>query len=183
MKLVLCRSVVSLIALFVAGLLLNCSSRLRLDLAITEAGVAHRLKVDQTQFAPRTVLGDPTSDTQIGAGDANCVVVQTSTRSRLQSPSGKYDVLRYDEVLQYRVFLQLPPEITTGRWPLTDHAFVQIMGRYELPKEEKLFAEASGTMAVDSLSGKRVYMSLDGEFKNPQGATLEISGQFRVKIK
>lgn len=183
MKLALHRLMVRLTVFSAVLLLLNCTSRLRLNLQVTDEGATRRVNVDQTQFAPRTILGGSISESQLRSGEGNCVIILASTRSKMQSPSGRYDVLRYDEVLRYRVFLQLPSKLAVGNWPLGGHSLVQIMGRYELTEEDKSFAESSGTMAIDSLAGKRAFMSVDGEFKNPSGATLVVKGQFKVKIK
>jgi len=183
MKLIPNRSYVWLTALVAVAAMIGCASRYRLDLHVTADGEMRRVKVEQTQFAPGTVLSDPMSETQLEPGEANCFVVTAGARGRTQSPSGKYDVLRYDEHLQYRLLLQMPVELTTGSWPLAERSFVQIMGRYELRKEEKLFTQSSGTIGIDSVSGNRAYLSIEGEFKNQSGATLAVKGKFRVKVK
>ena len=163
--------------------MVGCMSRYRLDLAVIESGEKHHVQVEQTQFARRTVLGDPASESQILPGGANCLIVTVGARKRSSTTQGKYEVLSYDEHLQYRLYLQLPAKLAVGTLPLTDHAFAQIMGRYELSKEEKLFAQSSGNVKIDSLSHNRAYLSIDGEFRNLPGQTVAIKGEFKVKIK
>jgi len=183
MKFTPVRLIAVLTALTATAVLCGCASRIRLDLNVTADGETRRVNVEQTQFAPHTILGDPMSEVQIEPGEANCVIVSASARGQRQNPSGKYEVLRYDELLQYRLFLQMPLELTADSWPLADRSFVQIMGRYELRKEEKLFTQSSGTIVIDSLSRNRAYMSVDGQFNNQSGATLAVKGKFRVKVK
>ncbi|PWB74676.1 hypothetical protein C3F09_03615 [candidate division GN15 bacterium] len=177
------RTIVRLTALVVAGMLASCASRYNLVLNVTESGQMRHVKVDQTQFAPGTVLGDPASEAQLRSGQGSCVIVLASVGTKQQSPSGGYDVLRYDEILRYRVFLQLPPTPIVGRWPLENRSFAEIMGRYELRKDETLFTIGTGTVAVDSLARNRAYMSINGEFRNGSGAVLAVDGQFKVRIK
>lgn len=177
------RLMAGLTALITVAALFGCASRYRLDLRITDDGETRHVKVEQTQYAPHAVLGDPMSEVLIEPGDANCVMVAASARGQTQSASGKYDVLRYDELFQYRLFLQMPSALTAGSWPLVGRSFVQIMERYELRKEDKLFAQSTGTIAVDSLSRKRAYMTIDGEFTNQSGVTIAVKGKFKVKVK
>ena len=112
----LARHIVGLVvACVLATLWFGCASRYRLELTITDEGVPHRVKVEQTQFASGAILGDATSDRQVEPGNANCLVVSAGIQVKSRLPIGKYDILQYDEHLQYRIFLHLPKPLEPGR--------------------------------------------------------------------
>lgn len=183
MKPVPSQVLIRIAAVVVTLALIGCSSRYRLNLAVIEGGEHRQVQVEQTQFARRAVLGDPRSETQILPGEGNCVIVIAGARKRTLTSAGKYEVLTYDDHLQYRLYVQLPANLSAGRLPLADYSFVQIMGRYELRQEEKFFTQATGTLVIDSLAHRRAFISIDGEFQNQSGATIEVKGEFKVKIK
>ena len=183
MKPVPLQILIRIAAVVVTLALIGCSSRYRLNLAVIDGGEHRQVQVEQTQFARRAVLGDPRSESQILPGEGNCIIVAAGARKRSPTSAGKYEVLTYDEHLQYRLYIQLPANLSVGRLPLADHSFVQIMGRYELRHEEKLFAQASGTLVIDSLARRRAFISIDGQFQNQSGTTIGVKGEFKVKVK
>lgn len=163
--------------------LTGCASRYRLELDVVEAGVNRRVQVEETQYARRAVLGDPLSESVIRSGDGSCIVVLTGARVRQKEDGGKYEVLSYDEHLQYRLYLQLPAKLSPGTVQLAENSFVQIVGRYEVSMAEKIYPQAAGTLVIDSLAHNRAFLSIDGQYQNQSGKTVAVKGEFKVKIK
>jgi hypothetical protein len=170
-----------IIALFVlvgAG----CASRYRLPLYLDFDENRRTVKVDQTQYLLNARLGDPYQEQKIIAGSGKCLVLLTSTSGeKIDMPSK--GLLSFDEFLRIRLFVELPEHPAPVTIELTGHSFVQLLGRYALQPEEKIFLPSSGTMVIDSIAKSHLYATVKGQFANTKGWPLNLDGQFRAKIK
>ncbi len=172
-------AVVCLVTL--AALLTACSSRYRLDLNMTIGEESRKVKVEQTQYVMDADLGDPLADTRVRAGQGNVAVVTVGTRAR-RAEGDHLRFLSFDEYLRCQVYMQLPPMPRPDTIQLPDNSFVYLLGRYEWPVQEKVFMPVSGFLVVDSAFSDRVFISLDGEYHNPSGATLAFDGRMKIKV-
>jgi hypothetical protein len=170
-----------LLALALLGLMTGCVSRYHIDLYLLEGEGRTKVKVEKTEFAIDAVLGDLMSTDKLVPGDGNCLILITGSRGRTLDPETK-DLVRYDRYLRYRIFLQLPTDVTPGTISLADNSLVQQMGRYELAAEDKLYFPLAGTLVIDSLPGKRLFGTLNGRFENHLGDTVGFNGQFKAKV-
>lgn len=163
------------------GVLASCSSRYKLDLYQTADEVRRKVKVEQTQYFRDARLVDPEADNKIVPGAGNVVMLRTGTRGETHK-TGPYDMLGWDEYLRCEVYFQLPEAVTVDSLPLEGNSFVWVLGRYDRPRESRLFMPESGYLVVDSLPGNRLYGTLGGVYKNGDGVPLQFDGKFRVKI-
>ncbi len=160
----------------------SCTSRYKVDLFMSFEESRRKVKIEATEYVQESTLGDPYSDEQVISGKENTLILRIGTRGE-NLTEGKKSFIRYDEYFRARIFLTLPaiPVVTT--LPLKDNSFVQIMGRYEIDAIDKIFIPDSGTFVIDSISGDKLYGTLDGHFKNHSNDLLRYEGQFRAKIK
>jgi len=172
----------TLLAVVLVGLLLTaCSSRYRRNLYLVEGSELNKVKVEKTEYIIDGVLGAPLGRDKVIAGPGNCVILTTGSRGEV-SGGEETGLVDYNQYLRYKIFLQLPSRLQVGPLPLNNNSFVQLLGYYELPAEEKIFIARSGEFSVDSLSDKHLFGSLDGTFENNLNQPVAFRGEFRVKI-
>ncbi len=165
----------------IAVLATACTSRLRLDLFVLEGEDRIKVKVEKTEYMIGTVLGDPMSRDKVEPGDGNILVLITGSRGQTLDKKA-LEMVSWDRYTRYRVFVQLASTVEAGRIALKDRALVQLMGRYELDSEAKLYHPAQGDLIIDSIAGNKLYGTIDGQFKNNGDETVAFEGQFKAKI-
>ena len=158
-----------------------CTSRYRLDLFLTEGDTQSKVKVEKTEFMAGAVLGDPMSRDKVKLGDGNVIVLITGSRGRTVNTEA-HDLMSYDRYARYRLFVQLAATIEAGPIVLKDNSLLQMMGRYELDAEDKLYYPIGGELVVDSLSGNKLFGTIDGRFENHKGDPISLEGRFKAKI-
>ena len=158
-----------------------CTSRYRLDLFLTEGDTRTKVKVEKTEFMAGAVLGDPMSRDKVEPGDGNCLVLITGSRGRAVDTETS-SLVTYDRYVRYRLFVQLAATVEVGPTTLKDNSLLQMMGRYELDAEDKLYYPTGGEMIVDSLAGNKLFGAIDGRFENSKGETVALEGRFKAKI-
>jgi hypothetical protein len=167
--------------LALAILLAACTSRYRLDLFLVDGEARTKVKVEKTEFMAGAVLGDPMSRDKVESGDGNCLVLITGSRGRTLDAKTR-DLISYDRYIRYRLFVQLAAMVEAGPTALKDNSLLQMMGRYELDAEDKLYYPTGGEMIVDSLADNKLFGTIDGRFENRQGDAVALEGRFKVKI-
>ncbi|MEK7774574.1 MAG: hypothetical protein AAB305_01660 [Candidatus Zixiibacteriota bacterium] len=158
-----------------------CASRYRLDLNMTLDGLQSRVKVESSEFASRCGLGDPYSDTKTIAGTTSCLVVTLKGRGK-EVVQSKDNIVRFDETMTCRLFIELPAVEKGFTVNLVDNSFVHRLGRYDIPAEEKIYLPSLGTLTMDSLRGEFLYATVHGGFSTRGGKTLGVDGEFRVRV-
>jgi len=171
--------------LICAGMLvltmLSCASRYRLDLFLVKGEDHTRVKIEKTEYLLGAVLGDPFSEDKVIRGDGNCLVVVTGSRGK-NLESRPEDVVTFDRFDRYRIFFRLPAAVRPDTLPLKDNSFVQLMGRYELSSEDKMYFPVEGQLVIDSLAGHHLFGTLRGSFENRQKESVTFQGQFKAKV-
>lgn len=167
--------------LLVTITLTACSSRYRRDLYLVEGQAQSRVKVEKTEYFIDGVLGAPMDRDKVVAGPGNCVVLTTGSRGEV-SGEEKSSLVDYNQYLRYKIFLQLPSRLQLTRLPLENNSFVQLLGYYELPAEQKIYLARSGEFSVDSLTDKHMFGSIEGTFENNRNEPVSFKGEFQVKI-
>jgi hypothetical protein len=174
------RSIV-LIAAILTALISACSSRYRLDLFLTADEVQSRVKIESSEFAPRCGLGDPFSEIKTVAGTGSCLVLTLKGRGN-EVVMAKENFLRFDENMTCRLHIEVPALEKGKSLNLADNSFIQRLGRYDIPAEEKIYLPTLGTLMMDSLAGDFLFATIHGRYATHGGKTLGVDGQFRVRI-
>ena len=171
-----------LLTIAVVVVFAGCASRYRLSLYLNMDESRRSLKIEQSQYLVNAKLGDPYGEQKVLTGDGTCLVLLTSARGdKVELPSKS--LLSFDEYLKIRFFVELPNRIKTGTIDLKGHSFVQLLGRYTLQPEEKIFLVDSGTMIVDSIVKEHLFATVKGHYFNAKSRPLVFDGQFRAKIR
>ncbi len=63
---------------------------------------------------------------------------------------------------------------------LAGKTLTHVLGRYELPIEERVFLPKEGFYVLDSINDEALYFSVDGSFANSNGELLRIDGKVKV---
>ena len=158
-----------------------CTSRYRLDLFLVQGEDRTKVKVEKTEFMVGAVLGDPISRDKIEPGDGNVLVLITGSRGRTLNANTR-DLINYDRYTRYRLFVQLAATVEPGSTQLEGNSLIQMMGRYELDAEDKLYYPTGGQLVVDSLADNKLFGTIDSRFENRHGEAVALVGKFKAKI-
>jgi len=159
---------------------LSCASRYRMDLFLTLEQERYNLNIEQSRLLPNTILVFDQSNNRItnGIGNTSIVTVGTKVKDTIQA---NYPLFQMDEYLRCDLYIQFPDIIKPATSDLQENALLEILEKYEVPAEEKLFMPVSGTCTVDSITPQHIFCSVTGEFANNKGRTLTIDGAFKIE--
>ncbi len=168
-------------AVLLAVALLNaaCASRYRLDLYLTLAESRQSISVESTQYVMDAVIGDPYDDDKVVVGPGNVAVVTIGTRG-MRVEGHQWSALGFDEYFHCQIYLQVPPWPKLDSSVLIDRSLVHILGRYELPIEERVFLPHEGYYIIDSVTDRSIFFTIDGAFTNKTGDQIEFDGRIKV---
>jgi len=138
-----------------------------------------KVKVEGTQYIRDAVL-ELRTETKLETGIGTVMMMLVSTRGE-RADSNVAMLFGFDENLQCRLFVQLPPEPAPGQYGLLDSSFAQLLGRFDQPTEDKLFLADSGLMVIDSLTAKNLFGKFSGYYSNSSGVPLIFDGRIRIK--
>jgi len=178
------RTAVFITILLIAAALVGCVSRYSMSLYMVANDEQKKVKIDGTEFVTSVNIGNPYAATKLVPGDGNCIILRTGTRgAKYTTDMTESFFLGYDEYLRTLMYLEIPGEPAAGSVILNEkNSFVQVLGRYEQPDEDKIFLPRSGSLVIDSIAGNRMYCTLDGKYANRKGEPLDYVGQFKIKI-
>ena len=174
----------SIIVLTASLILPSCVSRYRLDLYQSIEQSRRKTKIQESLFVEGVVLGDLMADAKLDLGSGNCIVLTTDARGeQLDTDVTESLFLGFFESLRCKLYLELPAKVVPGTISLPDHSLVQLLGKYELPPEEKIFKPVEGTFVIDSIvEMKTLFGEVKGQFANHRGQQIGYDGRFKVKV-
>jgi hypothetical protein len=167
--------------ILLAAIIAGCTSRYRLDLFQVYGNERKKVKIEQTQFVPGTVLSKLEGEIKVVPGEGNVAVITTGTRGAQTKREIEY-VLSFDEYQRCRLYFQLTWPLRADTVDLISNSYVQLLGHYHWQPEATLFAPVSGQLVVDSVTSKNLYATLNGLFRNSADLTCGFDGSFKVKI-
>jgi hypothetical protein len=170
------------IALLSLGMYLSCASRYNLKLFVSEGAYRDEVKLERTEFLRDTRLGDPMAAEKLVRGEGNCLMLITGHRGHILSDREE-DLISFDRYVQHRLFIQFPQEFGPGNYDLTSISFAQLLGRYELPVEDKIYFPTTGTLTIDSIPDDKLFGTMDASYENRKGELVKFEGRFRAKVK
>ncbi len=167
--------------LLTSMLLVGCASRYRLDLYLTGENVRTKVKVEQTQHIPGTVLGDPYRDPRILSGDGSTALVTMGFRGESFSGFTHFGI-GFDQYVRHRLYLQLPAVPESDTIALLENSFMQMLGQYDITEQDKIFLPVEGLFVIDSVTSDRLFGTISGTFENPQKVPVSLDGRFKMKL-
>lgn len=163
-------------------LLSGCASRRSKPLLLSIGDFTTKAKLDQTELARSTVLGNPADDQPLRFGGGTVMVLTLSARGE-NRPQPKDNVILLDELLICRLYVQLPLEPVRETIDLSTASFVRMLGRYDVPDSALVYRQGEGTLVVDSLKKSWLYGTIAARYRNAAGAQLSVNGPFRIRTR
>ena len=173
---------VIVIAIVSSALQISCTSRYNLKLFVSEGAYRDEVKMERTEFLRDTRLGDPMAAEKLVRGEGNCLMLITGHRGHILSDREE-DLISFDRYVQHRLFIQFPREFEPGDYDLSGISFAQLLGRYELPVEDKIYFPTTGSLTIDSIPGDKLFGTMNASYENRKGEMLTFEGRFRAGIK
>jgi hypothetical protein len=171
------RSAVIVIALLI--LASGCASRYRLDLYLTVEEDRRHIQVESTQYVWGAALGNPYADNKLDEGSGHVAIVTIGTR-RSQGVKSLWRGFAFDEYLRCQLYVEVPPDAGPDTTVLAGKSLVHLLGRYELPIEERVFLPKEGYYILDSITDEALFFSVDGTFANKSGELLRFDGKVKI---
>lgn len=163
-----------------AALLPSCSSRLKLSLFVTAEQTQRKVRIESTEYIAEAKIGDPLADKKIVNGEGNLIVVSVSTRGGANDAESDR-LLRFDEDLRMRLYVNLPALIQPEQINLATNSIVHVLGRYDQTAESKVYYAQDGTCTIDSLVKSRLFITVEGTYRNNFDAEINFDGKFKMK--
>lgn len=159
----------------------GCVSRYRLTIRASLENRVQNLKVLTSEYFMDARLGAYPDETTLLPADGGVMLITFLAFS--ERVEEREQVLKFDESIRYRTYIQLPRTVKPGTIPLEGSSIVELVGRYAEDRSVKLYRPHAGRIIIDSISGSRVYATLAAEYRNVEGTRLAISGQFKARIQ
>jgi hypothetical protein len=177
------RSIIILTTLILVATGFACASRYRVDLFMINGDESNKIDVEGTEYVTDAVITDPFATDKLTRGEGSVMILKTGMRGQQRNPNLEdYLILSFDEYVRSLVYLQLPETVEVGSYDLVDKSFVQFLGRYEQPTEQKIFLAESGTLVVDSIVGKRLFGTMDCAYRSKVDTRLQLRGRMKIKV-
>lgn len=172
----------AIVAIVLLALVSGCASRYRIALYMTVEEDRRQIKVESTQLVFDAVIGNPYADNKLDVGIGYVAVATTGTRLAGEK-EGRWLGFSSDEYLKCQLYMEVPPEDDPSSVVLAGNTLVHLLGRYELPVEERVFLPKEGFYSLDSIDDKSLYFSVDGIFANKSGELIKFDGNVKIDGK
>lgn len=172
-----CRLTLAVIVLMLVAS--SCASRYRLDLYLTVEEDRRHIQVESTQYVWGAKLGNPYADNKLDEGTGHVAIATIGTRQS-QGEKSLWGGFASDEYLRCQLYMEVPPDFGPDTAVLAGNSIVHLLGRYELPIEERIFLPKEGFYILDSIADDAVFFSVDGTFANKSGELLRFDGKVKI---
>jgi hypothetical protein len=172
----------TLIVVIAVAMLVGCVSRYRMELLLITDGESEQLKIEESNLVLRSVIDDPYADVKLRAGSEHTLMVVTSMRGKPLYTRPEM-VFALDEYFRSCLYVNLPKQPVAGTIRLASQSFVQVLGQWEIPTEEKIFLPVGGELVIDSVVSEKLFATINGHFESRSGKSLEYRGQFKASLK
>ena len=173
-------SVLTLLCLTVPVILTACVSRYHLDLYLTSQGFTEKMKIEETRLLMDHGLADPYAREKVQPDSTTVLMIQTGVRWDHVEEKRRF-MLGFDEYLQLRFYMVLPPLPSVDTIPVADRSLVHVLGRYDLPAESNIFLPDTGRFVIDSVRSDSYFCTINALYRNRADVPLELNGEFRIK--
>lgn len=174
--------VISIILLtFSSSIVTSCAGKYARNLSIIFNANQSKLKIEETNYIPGSIIANPFKDVKIKSGDGSMVTFVTGYRGKTMKDMTDI-MIGFDKYIRHKIYFQLPALPDTGTYQLNDHSLIQLLGHYELSEASKIYLPISGFIAVDSINGNKMYGTVRGKYENNEKTPLELNGNFTVKM-
>ncbi len=158
-------------------------SRYRLDLYMQDSRGKKLAEVENTKFVVKSRFVPRTDDIEMLQGDNNTLIATISTTWKKESERKIEEVLAFDEVSRFRVFFNIAEPVKAGLIFLKGNSAAQLSGNYDIAPEKKVYTPTTGSMVIDSVKDSHFFATIEGQYRNVDGKSLQLKGQFKVKYR
>jgi len=162
----------------------GCTSRLKTNLYVGHRDETKKVKVEKTELVKQAQLGDLYADQKITSSSDQAAIITISTRwGENEVASFSDQLLAFDKYWKARLYFELPEVLKPTKIDFKNNSLMHLLGHFHWKPEEKVFLPQSGYYTIDSLSGDRLFITVEGEFKNQADLTYKVSGNYKIKVK
>lgn len=161
-----------------------CKSRLKTNLFVEHQSEVKKVDVEQTELVKDSKLTDPFADQKLTSGSDQTAIITISTRwGENATPSFSDKLLAFDKYWKARLYFELPEVLKPTKIEFKGNCLMHLLGHFHWKPEEKVFLPDSGFYSIDSLNGDRLFITVDGVFKNQADLSYKVNGNYKIKVK
>jgi hypothetical protein len=170
--------------LLIAGLT-GCASRYALDLFMQHDSQIEKVNVEYTAIHRNQAMGDTQATWKLtDSPNSHVLILEAAWRGETIATREEVTIVfAFDRYVRTRLYYELPTLLTPGRLPAVGHSLVQILGLYDIPERDKLYAPDDGHLVIDSVTSKWLFATIKADFSNHMGDRLQFNGQFRASLQ
>lgn len=157
-------------------------SRYRLDLYMQDSHGRKLADVENTQFIVKSHFVARPDDVEMLQSEDNTLIASIATNWK-RGERRVEEVLAFDEIVRYRVFFKIAEPVKIATINLNGNSVAQLSGNYDIASEKKMFTPVSGTLVIDSVVDAHFFATVAGLYRNVEGATMRLDGQFKAKYR
>lgn len=162
----------------------GCTSRLKTNLFVEHKEELKKVSVEKTELIKNSQISDPFADNKITTGNEQTAIITISTRwGENQTPTFSDKLLAFDKYWKARLYFELPEDSKPAKIDFQGNTLMHLLGHFHWKPEEKIFLPQSGFYTIDSLNGDKLFITVDGQFKNEADMLYKISGNYKIKVK
>jgi len=170
------------IAVCIFVLVLSCRSRLKPKIyQINEESRCLLDYVDSYYMDGFNLLISPKTD-PLSLGTGKILITNQGGLNPDQEEIKTGLIMAVGEI-NYRIYVDLPPIITTGRMDLKNKSVCRIIGLYKLDDRIKHYVCREGFLKIDTVKSSRFHAQLYGKYFNYKSDSLIFEGNLNVKRK
>ncbi|MDF1543732.1 MAG: hypothetical protein P1R58_01375, partial [bacterium] len=137
---------------------------------------------ETTELVKSATIEPTESEIKLVPGDGDVAIITTGRRGKTHHVGTQY-ALAFDQHLRVKLFLELPTKLEKARFPVLDNSGAQLLGNYEMPAEQKVYAPITGEFSVDSLTSTMLFLTVDASFESVTSDTIKLDGQFKMRFR
>jgi hypothetical protein len=168
--------------LIILTLFSSCRNRLQPQLYYLEQDSRVKLTKSDCYYVEGMQLSNSPDSMDMISGAGNLLITNQDfyDSSQVYFPGA---ILSVDRKLTYRIFINLPAQLSHDSLDIADHSVCRIIGLYELDDAIKMYHCREGYLLIDSVRRSSFYGDLSAVYFNNQGDSLKFTGDMKVRRK
>jgi hypothetical protein len=170
------------IALGIFLILLSCRSRLRPKMFQVEENSRLKLDYVDSYWMDNFALSLSAEADPLSPGVGKVLI---SNQRRANPDRGEIETGLISAVaeINYRIYIDLPQNITTGSMDLKNKSICRLIGMFELDDRIKHYECREGFLKIDTVKSSRFHAQMYGKYFNYKNDSLVFEGDLNVKQK
>ncbi len=170
------------IALGIFLVLLSCRSRLKPKMYQVEEESRLKLEYIDSYWMDNFALSLSSESDPLSSGEGK-VLISNQRRANPDRGEIRTGLISAVGEINYRIYVALPQNITTGSMDLKKKSICRIIGMYELDDRIKHYECREGYLKIDTVKSSRFHAQMYGKYFNYKNDSLIFEGDLNVKQK